>query len=613
MKYICRKYQHPLNPEAEQLLDLIVDNFYIVSNHYLPKVTVCLDDHKERPSKIITTRLKLKEECDCLKKQLENTRHLYEERCAVEGKQPVDIVNQMSENPSKEEEFVDLDILKIKGLISRINNLQNNIDDHSSFKPDEEFELQTFYSLLGYYDRNGQNGPEVVLLMETLGNQPFNKWIIATTFIHEMMHAMFDHNKTVEKHYSPIIEEPLTEYVTLKFCMNFVKKYPNYNQLYEYAQRSVLSKQTINGISHYGFGYFLHSYEQHYCNILRVKRGEYRYCDWETVFSDAIYLIHRIPTISTYESFFEGWRYPFEKEGECMKELYKVLIEAKQVNVKFKHKVTPPCYLKDVGNLVLSDNDKTLAYCRDLDQEFKVPKGIRTIGMGAFLNNMKMRKVTLPNSVRFINAGSFQNCRNLEYINLPKGIRVIQGGAFGSCKKLKSISLPHTMKIIQRGAFARCSRLETIEIPESLHTIWSFAFGGCSSLKDIKLPQRLSVLGSGAFEGCSSLVSIKIPGTIYGVRESTFSGCQQLKNVEIGDGIISIDKNAFANCTQLESIKIPSSIERIDKYAFWGCDQLKIVTFSGTKSKWELLTNTLPIVDVSHTVYCADGQINIPH
>lgn len=613
MKYICRKYQHPLNPEAEQLLDLIVDNFYIVSNHYLPKVTVCLDDHKERPSKIITTRLKLKEECDCLKKQLEKTRHLYEERCAVEGKQPVDIVNQMSENPSKEEEFVDLDILKIKGLISRINNLQNNIDDHSSFKPDEEFELQTFYSLLGYYDRNGQNGPEVVLLMETLGNQPFNKWIIATTFIHEMMHAMFDHNKTVEKHYSPIIEEPLTEYVTLKFCMNFVKKHPNYNQLYEYAQRSVLSKQTINGISHYGFGYFLHSYEQYYCNILRVKRGEYRYCDWETVFSDAIYLIHRIPTISTYESFFEGWRYPFEKEGECMKELYKVLIEAKQVNVKFKHKVIPPCYLKDVGNLVLSDNDKTLAYCRDLDQEFKVPKGIRTIGKGAFLNNMKMRKVTLPNSVRFINAGSFLNCRNLEYINLPEGIRVIQGGAFGSCKKLKSISLPHTIEIIQRGAFGKCSSLKTIEFPESLHTIWSNAFGHCPSLEGIKLPQRLSVLGSGAFEGCSSLVSIKIPGTVYYVRESTFSGCQQLKDVEIGDGIISIDKNAFANCTLLESIKIPSSVKSIDKFAFYGCDQLKIITFSGTKSKWELLTNTLPIVDVSHTIYCADGQINIPH
>ena len=26
MKYICRKYQHPLNPEAEQLLDLGYDN-----------------------------------------------------------------------------------------------------------------------------------------------------------------------------------------------------------------------------------------------------------------------------------------------------------------------------------------------------------------------------------------------------------------------------------------------------------------------------------------------------------------------------------------------------------------------------------------------------------
>lgn len=616
MKYICRKYQYQLNQEAEQLLDLIVNygKFIITdlqsSNRYWNGVTVYLDDHKERPSKIITTSQKLKEEYDCLKKQLEQTRHLYENRCAVEGLQPIDIVNHMSENLSKEEELVDLDVLKIEGLILRMNNLQRIIEDHSSLKPDEEFELQTFYSLLGYYDRNGQNGPEVVLLMETLGNQPSNKWIIATTFVHEMMHAMFDHSKTADKHYVPMIEEPITEYATLKFCLNFVKEHPNYNQLYEYALRSVLSKQTISGISHYGFGYFLHYYEQYYNQI--VRKEEYRYCEWETMFSDVIYEIHRIPTISTYESFFEGWCYPFSEEGECMKVLYKVLAEAKQLNIRFKHKVIPPCYLKDVGNLVLSDNEKTLAYCRDLDKEVIVPKGIRTIGWGAFHNNMKIRKVTLPNSVRFIKATSFQNCRNLEYINLPEGIRVIHGGAFSTCKKLKSISLPQSMEIIRRGAFSRCPSLETIEIPRSVHSIYSYAFASCSNLKDIKFPKRLSVLGAGAFEGCSSLVSIKIPGTVYYVRESTFDRCERLKNVEIGDGIISIDKNAFANCTQLESIKIPSSVEWIDKFAFLGCDQLKTITFSGSKSKWELLTNTLPIVDGSHTVYCKDGIINVP-
>ena len=586
MNYICRKYQKQLNQEAEQLLDLIV-NFGNKANRYWPNVTVYLDDHKERPSKIITTRQKLKEEYDCLKKQLEQTRLLYEKRCAVEGIQPIDIVNHMSENPSKEEELVDLDVLRIEGLILRMNNLQKIIEDHSSLKPDEEFELQTFYSLLGYYDRNGQNGPEVVLLMETLGNQPSNKWIIATTFVHEMMHAMFDHSITADKHYFPMIEEPITEYATLKFCLNFVKEHPDYNQLYEYALRSVLSKQTISGISHYGFGYFLHYYEQYYNQI--VRKEEYRYCEWETMFSDVIYEIHRMPTISTYESFFEGWCYPFGEEGECMKELYKLLTEAKQLNIRFKHKVTPPCYLKDVGNLVLSDNDKTLVYCRDLEKDFIVPKGIRTIGWGAFHSNMKMRKVTLPNSVRIIKAASFQNCRNLEYINLPEGIRVIQGGAFSACKKLKSISLPQSIEIIRRGAFSRCS-----------------------SLKDIKIPQRLRDLGFGAFAGCSSLVSIKIPGTVYYVRESTFSGCEQLKNVEIGDGIISIDKNAFANCIQLESIKIPGSVEWIDKFAFLGCDQLKTITFSGTKCKWEQLTNTLPIVDGSHTVYCKDGIINVP-
>lgn len=619
MKYICRKYQHPLNPEAEQLLDMIVSygNFIIddpqSGNRFWNGVAVYLDDKKEIPKRIRTTCRRLSEEIGCLKNQLEQSMHSYENRCAVEGKQAVpfsDIINHKADPPREDEELADLDILRIGGLFSRMERLQKLLEERSSLKPDEEFELQTFYSLLGYYNRNGQNGPEVVLLMETLGNQPYNKWRIATTFVHEMIHAIYDHNKIADKQYLPKIEEPLTEYATLKFCMNFIKAHHNYNQLYEYALRDVLSKQVISGISHYGFGYFLHCYEQYYNKIIREE--EYRYCDWETVFSDVIYQIHKVPTISIYESFFEGWRYPFEKEGECMKVLYKVLFEAKQLNMRIKHKITPPCYLKDEDNLVLTDNEKTLIYCRDTVSEFEVPQGIRTIGKWAFYSKMKMRKVTLPNSVRVIKAYSFQKCRNLEYINIPEGIRVIQGGALSCCKKLKSISLPNTLNIIQRGAFSNCPRLETVKIPRSVHTIYSYAFASCSNLKDIKLPLRLGVLGEGAFQGCSSLLSIKIPGTVYIVRESTFKDCLRLKQVEIGEGIISIEKTAFSGCNQLESIKIPRSVKWISILAFAGCDHLKEILFSGTKNEWEQLTADLPISDGKHIVNCIDGKIIVP-
>ncbi len=619
MKYTCRKYKYAINKDTEELLDLVIEfGLFRIwdskSNNSRNGVSVYLDDHEERPSTTKTSLGKLYEEYDRLKTQLEQSKQSYEEKSKSLGIQStsIDLPPESDTNISSQEgELKDVDVIRIEGLLSRMKKIQELLGKYSSLESDGEIDLKTSYSLLGYYNRDGQNGPEVILLMDSLGNLPTDKWLIVTTFIHEMMHAIFDKSPNTTKKYIPLVEEPLTEYATLDFCMRFVNKYPQFNKLYEYAKRNILSKQFVSGISYYGFGYYLHSYEQYYNIIPKEITDGYRYCDWKTMFSDVIYRIHEVAMISTYESFFEGWSYPFGKEGECMKALFKILAEAKQLNRRFKCKVTPPCYLKDVGNFVFTDNGYSMIFCREKLLNIEVPQGVRTIGESLFEGQTKLCHVILPKSLRFIKDKSFYKCSNLESVIIPEGVRVIRRLAFCKCRKLKCITLPNTLIGIHGSALYGCQSLETLILPDSIYSISSAAFAFCKSLKTAKLPMHLRMLGSFAFKNCTSLESIKIPGTAYIIRESTFEGCTSMKNIEIDDGIVSVEKMAFRGCANLESVKIPRSVEYISNFAFLGCDHLKEIIFSGTKEEWNRLIVDLPIVAIDHTVKCVDGDITV--
>jgi hypothetical protein len=134
-------------------------------------------------------------------------------------------------------------------------------------------------------------------------------------------------------------------------------------------------------------------------------------------------------------------------------------------------------------------------------RELVLPDSITGIRISAF-RNTPLTKITLPKGLKKIPYGAFMDCSNLETINLPDGIETIEGGAFMRCEDLKTINLPASLKEIGVDAFFNCGELNNLIIPDSLSSIKFLpnlsdkndAFMGCGKLP-LKTRSRLEELG----------------------------------------------------------------------------------------------------------------------
>lgn len=137
--------------------------------------------------------------------------------------------------------------------------------------------------------------------------------------------------------------------------------------------------------------------------------------------------------------------------------------------------------------------------------EFEVPAGVKVINKlpptlekisfrgapeeivrEAFIENTKIKTITLPDSIKSIGSYAFENCIALESINLPASLEWIGDdvGGYGS----------RTGK----ATFNGCSNLKEIIIPDSLTSVdfpaFLPVFEGCSSLP-LATQARLKQLG----------------------------------------------------------------------------------------------------------------------
>jgi hypothetical protein len=106
----------------------------------------------------------------------------------------------------------------------------------------------------------------------------------------------------------------------------------------------------------------------------------------------------------------------------------------------------------------------------------------------------------------------------------------IRADAFLENKKLKKVSIGSRVKNIGNSAFASCSKLKTVTGGENLTEIGSKAFKDCKALTAITLESKVKSIGKQAFQGCKKLKNITLKTT-------------KLKNNSIGskafDGIAS--------------------------------------------------------------------------
>lgn len=108
---------------------------------------------------------------------------------------------------------------------------------------------------------------------------------------------------------------------------------------------------------------------------------------------------------------------------------------------------------------------------------------------------------------------AFMNESRLKTVTLPQGVLTIGDSAFRRCTALTEITLSSTIKSIGANAFLRCEALSSITLPEALATIDDNAFAYCTSLVELTIPANLHTIGYGAFANCKSLKKIVVRST----------------------------------------------------------------------------------------------------
>ncbi|MCQ2284598.1 MAG: HIRAN domain-containing protein [Bacteroidales bacterium] len=130
---------------------------------------------------------------------------------------------------------------------------------HNGEPDDTLIDMTSTHTLTGYYSRvSGNVTAGYVALKYTK-----DSYALATTYIHEMMHALYDVDLSKPMNDAEFAEEPLAEYGMLHFVQEFVKAHPQYKDLMTYALKKVHDKQQSIGLAHYGFGFYLFQNFQH--------------------------------------------------------------------------------------------------------------------------------------------------------------------------------------------------------------------------------------------------------------------------------------------------------------------------------------------------------------
>ena len=263
----------------------------------------------------------------------------------------------------------------------------------------------------------------------------------------------------------------------------------------------------------------------------------------------------------------------------------------------------------------------------ELKGEYSIRKGVKVIGICAFISCCFLTNINIPNSVTTIGNSAFMKCESLTYITIPSSVvdmignpfcrwhgilnnkskafiyednvlfnkdkttliayraketnYIIPNGttrigdsAFCGCESLTSIKIPNSVTSIGICSFLLCYSLTRINIPNSVTTIKKGAFWCCNSLTSINIPDSVTTIEKGAFRCCGSLVNINIPNSITSIGDYAFEECNNLKSIVIPNSVTSIGESAFSGCSCLTSINIPNSVTCIEKGAFGGCGSL---------------------------------------
>lgn len=194
-----------------------------------------------------------------------------------------------------------------------------------------------------------------------------------------------------------------------------------------------------------------------------------------------------------------------------------------------------PRYIFKDDILYLSAPYLTVVMSLDSKTERVLNENVTKIGIFAFYNNKKLKKIILPENLREISELAFCNCTNLESIFIPSQVDYVESRAFLFCNKLTSIQVSKNNENL--ASFDDCiyaknyvslllipSGKNKIVFHEKFFLMNKWAYLMCE-LMEIKIPEKIRVFSyknspfdekPGIFEICTgNFDNMKNPKYLY--------------------------------------------------------------------------------------------------
>lgn len=191
----------------------------------------------------------------------------------------------------------------------------------------------------------------------------------------------------------------------------------------------------------------------------------------------------------------------------------------------------------------------------------KLPSNLKTIGEGAFLEQLNLTSITIPSGVTSIGRYAFYQCRKLQTIGgWPSGAKTIPYECFYNCRMLEPFDIPNTVEIIETQAFDDCF-LFSSDMPTSLKKIGHGAFSRCAMTDiDIVFPEGIIIDGGYLFDD-SGIRSIIFPTTFYTVPTSNavVGNCDRLIDITFKSPTVVEHSSYFGNANRANiTLHVPS-------------------------------------------------------
>ena len=222
------------------------------------------------------------------------------------------------------------------------------------------------------------------------------------------------------------------------------------------------------------------------------------------------------------------------------------------------------------------DSDGSLVHYSGSAEDVVVPKNVKSISFGAFMDHSEIKTISLPEGLLTVDECAFYGCSGIKSIRLPESTTRIERLAFGSCASLEKIYIGKNVSDIAELFVCDCPKLSKFEI----------------SSKNKKFRVVDGILYSKDMEDLilcpqNGPETISVPDEVITIKEQSFFECENLKEVNIGKNVKYIDEAAFYGCKKLEKVNMSESVKKIRSYAFAECPALgsfsagKNVTYIG--------------------------------